>query len=133
VFARRFVAWLIGGFAVFGLVIASLGLYALIAHSVAQRTHEMGIRLALGASPATLQRGVLSQTARLTLVGLAIGLPAAWTLGRAIRSLLFGVVPWDPVTFVAVAGALASVALLAGYLPARRASRIDPLQALRQD
>jgi putative ABC transport system permease protein len=133
VFARRFVAWLIGGFAAFGLVIASLGLYAVIAHSVAQRTHEMGIRLALGASPRTLQRSVLSQTAGLTLVGLAIGLPAAWSLGRAIRSLLFGVVPSDPLTFAAVAVVLAAVALLAGYLPARRASRIDPLQALRQD
>jgi predicted permease len=133
VFARRFVAWLIGGFAAFGLVIASLGLYAVVAHSVAQRTHEMGIRLALGASPATLQRSVLSQTGRLTFVGLAIGLPAAWGLGRAIRGLLFGVMPSDPVTFGVVAGALATVALFAGYLPARRASRIDPLQALRQD
>jgi putative ABC transport system permease protein len=132
-FARRFVAWLIGAFALFGLVIASIGLYAVIAHSVAQRTHEMGVRLALGASPRTLQRGVLSQTARLTLAGLAIGLPAAWSLGRAIRSLLFGVAPSDPATFAAVAGVLAAVALLAGYLPARRASRIDPLQALRQD
>jgi predicted permease len=133
VFARRFVAWLIGGFAGFGLVIASLGLYAVIAHSVAQRTHEMGVRLALGASPRTIQRSVLSQTARLTLVGLAIGLPAAWILGRAIRGLLFGVVPSDPITFATVASAMAAVALLAGYLPARRASRIDPLQALRQD
>jgi predicted permease len=133
VFARRFVAWLIGGFAGFGLVIASLGLYAVIAHSVAQRTHEVGVRLALGATPRTIQRRVLLQTARLTVVGLAIGLPAAWTLGRAIRGLLFGVMPYDPVTFTAVAAMLTGVALLAGYLPARRASRIDPLQAIRQD
>jgi ABC-type antimicrobial peptide transport system permease subunit len=93
----------------------------------------MGTRLALGASPRTLQRDVLSRTARLTLVGLPVGLPAAWSLGRAIRGLLFGVAPSGPATFAAVAGVLAAVALFAGYLPARRASRIAPLQALRQD
>jgi ABC-type antimicrobial peptide transport system permease subunit len=133
VFARRFVVLLIGGFAAFGLILASLGIYAVISYSVTQRTQEIGIRLALGASPRALQWRVLTQTLNLALVGLAIGMPAAWITARALRGLLFGIVASDPLTFTAVLALLACVAALAGYLPARRASRIDPLDALRAD
>jgi ABC-type antimicrobial peptide transport system permease subunit len=133
VFARRFVVMLIGGFGAFGLVLASLGIYAVIAYSVTQRQREIGIRLALGESPAGLQRRFLGQTAGLALAGLATGLPAAWLAARAIRSLLFGVAPSDPTTFAGVLAVLAAVTLAAGYFPARRASRTEPLQALRGD
>jgi predicted permease len=131
VFARRFVVLLILGFAGFGLMLTSLGIYAVIAFSVSQRTQEIGIRLALGASPRELQRRILMQTLKLALVGLAFGLPAAWMAARALQGLLFRVDASDPLTFAAVLAVLAAVAALAGYLPARQASRIDPMAALR--
>ena len=133
VFTRRFVVLLIAGFAGFGLILASLGIYAVIWYSVTLRQQEIGIRLALGASPQALQRRFLTQTMKLVLAGLALGMPAAWAGARAIRGLLFGVEPADPATLTAVLVGLAAIAALAGYLPARRASRIDPLQALRSE
>jgi ABC-type antimicrobial peptide transport system permease subunit len=133
VFTRRFVVLLIAGFAGFGLILASLGIYAVISYSVTLRQQEIGIRLALGASPQALQRRFLTQTMKLVLAGLALGMPAAWAGARAIRGLLFGVEPADPATLTAVLVGLAAIAALAGYLPARRASRIDPLQALRSE
>jgi predicted permease len=133
VFARRFIVMLTGGFAAFGLLLAAMGIYAVIAYSVNQRRREIGIRLALGASPRALRLGVLSQSVTLALVGLAIGIPASWMATRSIRGLLFGIVPTDSVTFAAALALLVAVAAVAGYLPARRASRIDPMAALRAD
>jgi predicted permease len=131
VFARRFVVVLVAGFAVFGLLLASLGIYAVISYSVAQRTQEIGIRMALGATPGNLRAHILGQTATLTLLGVAVGLPASGMAARAIRGLLFDVGASDPTTFVAVLLVLGAVAALAGYVPARRATQVDPAIALR--
>ena len=130
-FARRFVVLLVEAFAAFGLILASLGIYAVISYSVAHRTQEIGIRMALGATPGILRASVLGDTGRLVMLGVAIGLPSSWLAGRAIRGLLFDVGASDPATFSAVLVLLALVALLAGYLPARRATRVDPAIALR--
>jgi predicted permease len=128
---RRFVVLLLGGFAGFALVLASLGIYAVISYSVSQRTQEIGIRMALGASAETLQRDILLQTLGLAAIGMIVGVVASWALARTLSGLLFGVTPSDPVTFIGMLVILAAVAALAGYLPARRASRIDPMSALR--
>jgi predicted permease len=128
---RRVVVWLLAGFSGFALVLASLGIYAVIAYSVGQRTQEIGIRIALGASAGTLQAGIILQTLKLAALGLLIGVAASWALGRMLSGLLFGVTATDPVTFLAMLGVLTLVAALAGYIPARRASRIDPITALR--
>jgi predicted permease len=130
---RRFLVLLLGGFAVFALVLAALGIYALISYSVAQRTQEIGIRMALGASALHVQRGIVGHTVRLAAVGIAIGIVASIVLARSIGSLLYGVTSADPPTFAAMLLVLGAVAALAGYLPARRASRIDPLIALRAE
>jgi predicted permease len=128
---RRFVVWLLGGFAGFALVLASLGIYAVISYSVSQRTQEIGIRMALGASAETLQRSILLQTLGLAGIGMVVGVVASWALARTLSGLLFGVTSSDPVTFAGMLVILTAVAALAGYLPARRASRIDPMAALR--
>jgi predicted permease len=128
---RRFVVWLLGGFAGFALVLASLGIYAVISYSVSQRTQEIGIRMALGASAETLQRSILLQTLGLAAIGIVVGTVASWALARTLSGLLFGVTSNDPVTFAGMLVILTGVAALAGYLPARRASRIDPMSALR--
>ena len=133
VFTRRIIVQLLVGFAGFGLILASLGLYAVISYSVSQRTREIGVRMALGAAPLAMQGQILTQTLTLTAIGLAIGLPAAWLAAKAIQGLLFGVVSSDPVTFGGVVAVVAMVAGLAGYVPARRASRIDPVSALRSE
>jgi predicted permease len=133
VFTRRFVVWLVASFAAFGIVLAMLGIYAVIAYSVVQRTQEIGIRMALGASPRDVTRRFLTQTMTLALAGLAIGLPAAWLAARGLRSLLFGVTPSDVTTFAAVGTLVVVVAAMAGYVPARRAARVDPLTSLRAD
>jgi len=130
---RRLVVLLLGGFAVFALVLASLGIYGLISYSVSQRTQEIGIRMALGASARDVQLGIVAQTLALAAVGITIGVVASWLVARSLSGLLFGVTASDPVTFAAMLLVLVSVALIAGYLPARRASRIDPLVALRVD
>ena len=127
---RRFLMLILAGFAGFALILASLGIYAVISYSVSQRRQELGIRMALGASAAKLQYGVLLQTLKLAMVGMAIGLAGAWALGRAIENLLFEIAPSDPATFVAAFAVLAAVAALAGYLPARRAARVNPAEAL---
>jgi predicted permease len=133
VFTKRLIVQLLTGFAGFGLILASLGLYAVISYSVSQRTREIGVRMALGAAPLAMQGQVLTQTMTLAAIGLAVGLPAAWFAAKAIQGLLFGVVSSDPVTFSGVAAVVAIVAGLAGYVPARRASRIDPVLALRSE
>jgi predicted permease len=133
VFTRRIIVQLLAGFAGFGLILASLGLYAVISYLVSQRTRELGVRMALGAAPLLLQGRILLQTMTLAAIGLAIGLPAAWIAAKAIQGLLFGVVSSDPVTFGGVAAVVTIVAGVAGYVPARRASRIDPVLALRAE
>jgi putative ABC transport system permease protein len=133
VFTRRIIVQLLAGFAGFGVILASLGLYAVISYSVSQRTREIGVRMALGAAPRAIQGQILTQTMTLAAIGLAIGLPAAWMGAKAIQGLLFGVVSSDPVTFGGVAAVVAIVAGLAGYVPATRASRIDPVVALRSE
>ena len=130
---RRFTVLLLGGFAVFALILASLGIYALISYSVNQRTQEIGIRMALGASARDVQARIIGQTLRLAVIGLVIGAGASLLLARSASGLLFGVTAGDPQTFVGMIGILAIVALVAGYLPARRASRIDPMVALRAE
>jgi predicted permease len=130
---RRFTVLLLGGFAVFALVLASLGIYALISYSVNQRTQEIGIRMALGASARNVQSRILGQTLVLSAIGMAIGAVGSWLLVRGAASLLFGVTPRDPQTFLGMMIVLTVVALVAGYLPARRASRIDPMVALRAE
>jgi putative ABC transport system permease protein len=113
------------------LLLSAIGIYGLMAYSVQQRTKEIGIRMALGAQPGTLRNMVLFQGARLALIGVAIGIGAALGLTRLLAGLLFGVQPRDPMVFIAVPVLLTAVALLACYLPARRATRINPLEALR--
>ncbi|MGH9162802.1 MAG: ABC transporter permease [Vicinamibacteraceae bacterium] len=130
---RRFTVLLLGGFAVFALILASLGIYALISYSVTQRTQEIGIRMALGASARDVRARIIGQTLRLAMIGLVIGAGASWLLARGVSGLLFGVTARDPQTFVGVVTVLTIVALVAGYLPARRASRIDPMVALRAE
>jgi predicted permease len=128
---RRFVVLLLGGFAVFALILASLGIYVVISYSVSQRTQEIGIRMALGATAGDLQAGIIKQTLGLAAAGMLLGVAASWALARALSGLLFGVTATDPITFAGMVTVLTAVAALAGYLPARRASRIDPMIALR--
>jgi predicted permease len=128
---RRFVVLMLGGFALFALALASLGIYALISYSVSQRTQEIGIRMALGASARDVQLGIVIQTLRMAAIGLVTGVIASWILTRSLNGLLFGITSKDPLTFLAMVLVLGAVAAVAGYLPARRASRIDPLTALR--
>jgi predicted permease len=130
---RRFLVMLLSGFAGFALLLASLGIYALISYSVNQRTKEIGIRMALGASAGLVQRDVLAKTLRLALVGVALGTIGSFVLSKWIGSLLFGTTPTDPAIFLGVILLLCTVALVAAYIPARRASRIDPMRALRTE
>jgi predicted permease len=130
---RRFFILLVAAFAGLGLLLAALGIYGVISYSVMQRTQEIGIRMALGATVAQVQFGVMGKTLLLTLIGIATGSIASLVVARAITALLFGTTPTDPITFAAVMITLATVALFAGYLPARKASRIEPMVALRNN
>jgi predicted permease len=129
---RRFLVLLLAGFAGFALLLASLGIYAVISYSVNQRTQEIGIRMALGASATNLQSSILLRTLGLAAVGLALGMAASRALTGTLESLLFSVTPGDPVTFIGIGALLIAVAAGAGYIPARKASRIDPMMALRR-
>ena len=129
----RFNMSLLVVFAGLSLVLASVGLYGVISYSVSQRTREMGIRLALGAGQPAVLRLVMSQGARLTIVGVVVGLAAAAGLTRVMVSMLYGVSALDPLTFVLVGAVLGLVAALASYVPARRATRVDPVVALRAE
>ena len=130
---RRFVVMMLAGFSGFSLVLAALGIYAVISYSVQQRTREIGIRTALGASPGSLQRHILFETLRLAAIGLSIGLCGSLIVTRSLASLLFGVKSYDPASFTATVIVLVVVATVAGYFPARRASQIDPIRALRSN
>jgi predicted permease len=128
---RRFFMLLVGIFAGLGLLLASLGIYGVIAYGVTRQTQEIGIRMALGATRGRVQRAVLGSTLGMVLIGIVVGTVASFAAARMIASLLFGTEPTDPMTYLGMIALLIAVALLAGYLPARRASRIDPLVALR--
>jgi predicted permease len=130
---RRFVVVLLGGFAVLALVLASLGIYGVVSYSVNQRSQEIGIRMALGASASQVQLAVLRKTVALAMAGALLGTVGSVAVARLLESLLFGVRPGDAATFAGMLAVLTAVASLAGYLPARRASRIDPMSALRSE
>jgi predicted permease len=131
--ARRYPLALIAAFAIAALTLAVIGVYGVIAYSVAQRTRELAIRTALGAQSGDVLRLVAARGLALAAAGVALGVPAALLLTRALASLLYGVTATDAATYAAVAALLVSVALLASYLPARRATRVDPALALRAD
>jgi predicted permease len=131
--ARRFNLTLVGVFAATALLLAVAGIYGVMAYSVARRTHEIGVRMALGAGASAVLRLVLGQGILTTVIGLAIGIAGSFALTRAMQLLLFGVSATDPVTIAGVVLLLGSAALLACYIPARRATKVDPLVALRHE
>jgi putative ABC transport system permease protein len=130
---RRFALQLLGVFAAVALLLAAIGIYGVMAYSFSQRTHEIGIRIALGAQRMDILRLAVGEGMRLVIIGLAFGLVGAAVLTRFVRTMLFDVSPADPLTFTAISGILAGVAFLACYIPARRATRVDPLVALREE
>jgi ABC-type antimicrobial peptide transport system permease subunit len=130
---ERLIAQLVSFFGALALILACIGLYGVMAHGVARRTNEIGIRMALGAKGGNIAWMILRETLYLVLAGLLIGVPAALAGARLISAQLFETSPTDPVTLIAAAAILTLVALLAGYLPARRASRVNPLTALRYE
>src|SRR5262249_2179158 len=131
--ARRLSMILLSAFAALALVLSCIGIYGVISYLVGQRTQEIGVRMALGAQRTDVIRLVLGQAAKMTLLGVAVGIATALGLTRLMASQLFGVTAHDPLTYVGVAILLALVALLACYLPARRALRVDPIVALRHE
>jgi putative ABC transport system permease protein len=129
---QRFNTLMLGIFGLVALLLASVGLYGVMSYLVAQRTRELGIRLALGGQPGAIRRLVVRESFLIALGGLVIGLVLSLALSRAVRGLLFGIPPTDVVTYAGVSVLLIVVALLASYGPARRATRIDPVLALRE-
>jgi predicted permease len=130
---RRFFVLLVTIFAGLGVLLAALGIYGVISYSVTQKTQEIGVRMALGASVARVQRDVLADTMRMTLAGITLGTVASLVVARLIASLLFSTSPWDVKTFLAMVAGLLTIALISGYVPARRASRVSPMSALRNN
>jgi putative ABC transport system permease protein len=129
----RFSAWLLGIFGGLALALAAVGIYSVMAYAVEQRTHELGIRLAMGARAGDILKLVLKQGMRLALLGVALGVSVALALTQLMKGLLFGVAAADPLTYAEIAALLAAVALLACWIPARRAAKVDPLVALRAE
>jgi ABC-type antimicrobial peptide transport system permease subunit len=130
---QRFNMWLMTAFGISALALAAIGIYGLMAYSVEQRTQEIGIRLALGADSSAVKNMVIFQGMRLAIVGVVVGIAASFGLAKLIASLLFGVTAWDPTVFVTAPIVLTLVALIAAWIPARRASRVDPIDALRYE
>jgi putative ABC transport system permease protein len=131
--SERLMATLSGFFGLLALVLACVGLYGLVSYGVASRTHEIGIRLALGAQPRDVRLMILRESLLLVLIGVAVGLPCALTAPRLVSAFLFGLTPADPLSISLAVGALVLAALAAGYIPARRATKVDPLIALRYE
>jgi len=129
----RFTLVLLATFAAVALVLAAVGIYGVISYAVSRRTHEIGVRVALGASPSAVVRLIVAQGMRVVTVGVVIGLAGALLASRLMTQLVYGVRVTDPMTYVGVAALLGAVALVASYIPARRATRIDPLAAMRTD
>jgi putative ABC transport system permease protein len=129
----RFNAAVLGIFAQIAFVLAAVGIYGVVSYDVSRRTHEIGIRAALGAQPASVLKLILGQGARLAGYGIALGLAAAFALTRLMANLLYGVKPTDALTFAAAPLLLGAVALLASYIPSRRAMALDPMAALRHE
>jgi ABC-type antimicrobial peptide transport system permease subunit len=132
-FLPRLAATLFGTFGIIGLVLASVGLYGVMSYAVSRRTREIGIRMALGAQPGTVERLVLGQGMVLTFIALVLGWPAAWILSKLASSFLYGIQPHDAWTFAIVPPVLATIALAACWVPARRAASVDPMKALRTE
>jgi ABC-type antimicrobial peptide transport system permease subunit len=132
-FLPHLAATLFGTFGFIGLILAAVGLYGVMSYSVSRRRREIGIRMALGAKPRSVERLVLRQGMVLTIIAVALGWPAAWMLSRMASSFLYGIQPHDALTFALVPPFLAVIALVACYIPARRAASIDPMQALRTE
>ena len=132
-FEPRFGFLLMGIFAGIGLILVTIGVYSVIAYTTARRTHEIGIRMALGAQPQNILRLIVGQGGRMALLGIALGLMASFALTRLMVSMLFQVKPNDPLIFAAVSLLLLAVTLVACYIPARRAMRVDPMVALRYE
>ena len=130
---RRFSAIILGLFALVALLLSGVGIYGVISYLIGQRTHEIGIRMALGAQQSKVLSQVLGEGLRLAIIGAVLGLAAAYALTRLMTRLLYGVSPTDPLTFAAVAALLVIVALAACYVPARRAAAVDPMVALRHE
>ena len=130
---RRIFAALTSGFGVLALILACLGVYGVMAYAVVQRTSEIGLRLALGAIPGQVWAMVLREASWISAAGIALGLGAAFVLARFVRSMLYGVTPSDPLTFSGTALLLLVIALGAAWIPARRASKVDPMVALRYE
>ena len=130
---KRFTMTLLGVFALLALLLASIGIYGVLSYMVGQRTKEIGVRMALGAQRFDVLRMVLKDGARMTVAGIMLGLAGAMGLTRLIRSMLYGVKPTDPLTYISVAALLGAIAMLACYLPARRAMKVDPIEALRHE
>jgi putative ABC transport system permease protein len=130
---QRFTTWLMGGFAALALLLAGVGIYGVIAYSVSSRTQEIGIRLALGADGGMVRRLVIRQGMAPAMLGLAIGLSAALLLSQLMASVLYGISPMDPVTFAIIPVILAAVALLATIVPAQRATKVEPVRALKYE
>ncbi|MBL0156986.1 MAG: FtsX-like permease family protein [Bryobacterales bacterium] len=133
VLQRRVQTTLLAGFAVLALLLAGIGLYGVLAYLVSLRTPEIGLRMALGAAPVNILRTVVSQALGLTVIGVVVGVVAAVALSSVLRSLLLGVTTTDPLTYAGVAALLMCAAAAASYLPARRAMRVDPIVALREE
>jgi ABC-type antimicrobial peptide transport system permease subunit len=130
-YLRRSSTWLVGAFAALALLLSVIGLYGVVAYSVGQRTREIGLRVAMGAERGTVYRLILGEAGRLIAFGVLLGGAAAIASARLMQTLLFGTTPWDMPTLAIVGAVLAAAAMLASYLPARRAASVNPIEALR--